>query len=1295
VSEFLLIIFEKNTLMKIKFQIAIYFVFLFSYTQAQVATKLDVHLFQKLQSEKYAKSNLLMPLLVKGNVAVIEKQALKVGGKYRLIIGDICSVEIPYNHLMSFSRLPAIERIENTFAKGMSFADTARIRNNVNEVHNGNAPLTKPYTGKNTVVGIIDGSMFFQHKDFAYADGRTRIRFMWDQVSGQFWDSTDINTGNCNYIPPAGDQGHGTTVAGIAVGNGLSWISDTILKKRYTGVAPDANIIIVNVNYSAPNFLQSVADAISYIFIKADELGLPCVVNTSLGTYYGSHDGLDLNAQAIGNLVTSKKGRAVVAAGGNAGNVKFHVSYNLSNTDSLFTWFRYNATSQDIYFDFWADTAQFKLANFAIGCDDNTPAFLGRSKYYNVPSDFNPPQGSGIMITDSIFQGPAKLGTYSIYTELYGGAYHVEFLIKPSNTAHLWRLQTKGTGKFDLWANKALMGTADIVTTLPGSFTSPNYRFPDSLKTIVSSWQCSDEVITVANYYNQAAYLDMDSIYQPGVPTGDIPGAIAFTSSIGPTRDGRVKPEIAATGTTILASGDSFHINSLSMSPANREKVAYGAKHNRNGGTSMASPVVAGAVAMYLEKRPMAGYNEIKQAIRLAAKTDAFTGSVPNDIWGYGKLNAFNSLVLPVYGCMDPLSLNYIPSANVDTGGCAYSHTWAGTISDDWNNPLNWVPDTGCCGPNSCSINVVIPAGTPFAPRITLPLVRSGSVRINQAAQVTLAANSSWNICKNLTGGNSSNASIKGGKVILDGTTNQTISGNLHVDTLQLYNNFNATLTGNLEINNKLVLRQGLLSTNFGSLKFLSTSDTHCATIDFSTGNSGSIVGNITAQRFVPVSGSSIHLISSPIDQPAVSQLNDSGSGTNVPVSTNCDETQSSLALPNGNLFNFNESQATGCYFGGWKSLINGNFQNGRGYAALLSGNQTFELSGFANQAFTTSFSGASNSSWSTHNTAQGRPFSSGWNLVGNPYLSHINLQSKSGFDDQVQVWHTTGTYAGTYQPYMMSTNAVVAPFQAFWVKKSSSGSGTFAVSKAECINDASATAPFYKVANDYEMDITVTGNNFADKTKVGFNQDATDGFDAQYDANKFHSKLGQPTLYTLVGTQHMGINTRLTQTLNDSIPLSFEPGVNGSYTLTFDQLNTFPILTRVLLEDRKTAAAWQNLKQNNAYTFTASTTDDWDRFLIHFSTLVSVDDIEEASVDFQVYPNPFKDFTTLVFRGLNRSSYSVKITDNLGRILDQFDIDGNKQEYTYPNHKLASGVYMFSLEQGDEKLALKKIMVQ
>ncbi|WP_230687741.1 hypothetical protein, partial [Streptococcus pneumoniae] len=82
---------------------------------------------------------------------------------------------------------------------------------------------------------------------------------------------------------------------------------------------------------------------------------------------------------------------------------------------------------------------------------------------------------------------------------------------------------------------------------------------------------------------------------------------------------------------------------------------------------------------------------------------------------------------------------------------------------------------------------------------------------------------------------------------------------------------------------------------------------------------------------------------------------------------------------------------------------------------------------------------------------------------VGNPYLSTINLGDKTaaGFDNQAQVWQTSGPYSGTYQSVVMgSGSAFVAPFQGFMVRKSvAGGSASFAVGRSECVNN---TSTFY-----------------------------------------------------------------------------------------------------------------------------------------------------------------------------------------------------------------------------------------
>lgn len=675
---------------------------------AQTSHKLGLYLYNKVQQPEYAKSTELKGIMVKGNPTVIQALVTKYKGVYKYSAGDVSSVAIPYKSLLDFSREPGIERIESSNAKKMSFMDSARINNNIDSAQQGFAPLIHAYKGTGVIVGVIDGGLYFRHQDFRRANGNTRVLYLWDQyVStapspspygyGSEWDSTAINTGQCTHAEPTSDNGHGTNVTGIAAGNGSSFAGNAFLQNRYTGTAPDADIIFVRLNDTTSDFLQTMADAVNYIFTKADQLGRPCVINTSVGTYYGSHDGQDLAAQAIDGMLTAKNGRVLVASAGNAGGLRYHLSYPLNPTDSLFSWFSYNTTYHQVFFDFWADTAQFKQANFAIGCDSNTPKFLARTRYFNVINDFNPSQGVTVQITDSLFNGATKLGIYTIAVTLSGSTYHVEFLINPVVTTNLWRLQTKGQGRFDLWSNNAAIpGTSNMPTTLPGGFSSPNYVFPDSFKTIVSSWQCSDKVITVANYANRSSYLDKDSIYRA---TGNVTGTLLANSSIGPTRDGRLKPDIAATGSTTCATGDSTLIATL-IGAGQGSKVSYGSKHNRNGGTSMSSPIVAGVAALYLQKHPNASYAEVKYVLEHTAKIDTFTThNIPNIGWGWGKVNAFEALKYQVvYGCKDTGSANYNPNANIDTGGCiakVYGCTDTGSIN--YNAAAN--TNNGTCIP--------------------------------------------------------------------------------------------------------------------------------------------------------------------------------------------------------------------------------------------------------------------------------------------------------------------------------------------------------------------------------------------------------------------------------------------------------------------------------------------------------------------------------------------------------------------------------------------------------------------
>ena len=525
-----------------------------------------------------------------------------------------------------------------------TLCDTMRLTQNIDSVHSGEYPLISGFTGKDVIIGYIDTGIDLDHPDFQNSDGSTRVLYYWDHTLpvdplltpgkygyGQLWDSASINNGTCTSTD---GNAHGTTVSGAGSGNGLATGTNK-------GAAPDSDIIIVESDLSMANWTLSIADAVDFIFSMADTLGKPAVVNASLGDYLGSHDGTDPAAQVIDSLLDDMPGRIMVAAAGNSGaQGKYHVKGTV-DADTSFTWFVVNPASAfgvpAVYFDFWADTADFNNVQFAIGADNTSPdfEFRGRTQFYNIQDVL------GVTTLDSIMAGPNKLAPVEFSASVINGVYHIEMLINdPDSSAYLYRFETFGSGEYDLWSG-AWMGLSNIKSTglpLVGDFPAiAHYHHPDTLSTIVSSWTCSPKVITVGNFKNQLDYLDVnDNLF---VLSGGPVGQLSPNSSKGPNRLGVTKPDVAATGDGILASCPIWLSNDLLIS--NPSMLAQGGQHVRNGGTSMASPVIAGIAALYLEKCPTSTYQDFINDLHTYSYADAWTGTTPNYAYGYGKVDAF------------------------------------------------------------------------------------------------------------------------------------------------------------------------------------------------------------------------------------------------------------------------------------------------------------------------------------------------------------------------------------------------------------------------------------------------------------------------------------------------------------------------------------------------------------------------------------------------------------------------------------------------------------------------------
>ena len=621
--------------------------FLFNFVaEAQVnfQSKLNLHLSKLAANEQLQAQQI--NLLVQGDINKIRQIVEVHGGLFRNAVGNIATVKIPVSAILVLASSKEILRIESPVGNYTTMNDSMRSKIQVNEVHAGMPPLPQGYDGTGIAIGIIDTGVDFTHPDLQDSSGNTRVKYLWDQRQpvaantpaaygyGQEWNNTEIDAGTAAIHNDVQGFGHGTHVTGIASGDGSA-----INKNK--GVAPGADIIEVAFdfnNVTDPTY----SDAVDYIFNKAQLLGKPCVINASLGDYYGSHDGHDLQSQLISAMIDQQAGRTLVAAAGNAGNVPLHLGYNVT-TDTSFTWVPHNPAYPNMYIQIWGDTSDFDGIDFSIGADVNTSSasYRGRLPFRDIFYNL------GVLKEDTLFSTSGnRLAIVQSFGSIQGPAYQLEFLIVPDSTSYIWRLISTGSGRFDIWKFYDGTGlTGFLNSSLPPAAIVPEiiyYKLPDLNSTIVSGFQCLDNVITVGNYGNRNWYIDVN-----GNPftNANTPEVIISNSSRGPTRDGRIKPDIAAPGSSTLSCGQLSLFAIWITQPTNAVKIAEGGFHFRDGGTSSASPVVAGVAALFLQQNPTATALQVKNAILQCAVQDTFTGNLlPDNTWGYGKVNAFNTL---------------------------------------------------------------------------------------------------------------------------------------------------------------------------------------------------------------------------------------------------------------------------------------------------------------------------------------------------------------------------------------------------------------------------------------------------------------------------------------------------------------------------------------------------------------------------------------------------------------------------------------------------------------------------
>lgn len=118
---------------------------------------------------------------------------------------------------------------------------------------------------------------------------------------------------------------------------------------------------------------------------------------------------------------------------------------------------------------------------------------------------------------------------------------------------------------------------------------------------------------------------------------------INYTSSCGPSADGRVKPDVTAPGGMIFSAVSSYSdyykessANTVASATLDGKSYFWG----QMTGTSQASPFVAGVIATWLEANPELSPEDIQLILKKTARSDSYTGTCPNPVYGYGKIDA-------------------------------------------------------------------------------------------------------------------------------------------------------------------------------------------------------------------------------------------------------------------------------------------------------------------------------------------------------------------------------------------------------------------------------------------------------------------------------------------------------------------------------------------------------------------------------------------------------------------------------------------------------------------------------
>jgi subtilisin family serine protease len=524
--------------------------------------------------------------------------------------------------------------------------DSARRRTGVDSLQMG-FNLPQKFSGKGVVVGVIDAGFDYTHPTFydtAYQE--YRVKKVWEQknTSGtspigfgygsEFADTTSIFSKKFDI----NDGTHGTHVAGISSGSGVG--SPANNKRRYRGVGYESDMVFTAIYPSAEYWLNTgmvdMLDGIRYTFQYAQSQGKPAVANLSWGCPMGPRDGSSLFSQACNNLVGP--GKIFVVSGGNNGQNRIHFTKSFNPADTLthtFLTFSSNLSPKKILTDIWGDTGKTFEVKFSLYTGSTKTTETSWISLDGLTHDLTLKGANG----DTLFITATGLAQ--------------EFNQKPHMFLQFFsRINDKlcisiksDSGTIHMW-NGIVVKTSGYY----GTFTRFNLPWAKDgdFQYLTGDLVSTKKAISVAAYNTKSSFVNVSN--QTQSYSGYQRGRLALFSSVGPTANGKIKPDVAAPGLALASAVSSYDPDYANLG-ADYASVVGKFISPKNGrtypfamaaGTSMAAPMTSGIVALLLQQYPQLDPETLLDWLSQTSISDNFTGTIPgggNVSWGRGKIN--------------------------------------------------------------------------------------------------------------------------------------------------------------------------------------------------------------------------------------------------------------------------------------------------------------------------------------------------------------------------------------------------------------------------------------------------------------------------------------------------------------------------------------------------------------------------------------------------------------------------------------------------------------------------------